>query len=160
MAVTLKRVPDGDDIWGRKRISVYDVTLDTSYPAGGYSIDARDVGLRNIYGANVVGGNLAGGRVLPHINVNAAAGDLKSSVKFSLFFPTGGATASPTSLADPVATVANATIPSGAVAVTSTAANGAIVTVPDAVFTPGQGKEVGAAADVSTLTYRVIFIGD
>jgi len=69
-----------------------------------------------------------------------------------------------------VAGTATGTIPADSTPVTSTAANGAIVSVPAAGLTAsmaaggalvaGIGKEVANATDVSTITVRVIFIGE
>jgi hypothetical protein len=147
MAITITRVPDAVGVpLAHLRTSIVDVTLDTSYVAGGYAINARDVGLGTLLGGLILGGNAAGGRVLPWLDHANAAGEEKTSVKLMLYFPSGGGAASPTSLTDPAIT-------SGAVAVTSAAANGA------ADLTPGQGKEVGATANVSSLRYRILFFG-
>lgn len=61
MALTIQRVPDGEDAWGRFRVKVVDLILDTSYPAGGYVVNASDVGMKMVYGAQDVGGNAASG---------------------------------------------------------------------------------------------------
>lgn len=47
MATTAKVFRNGAGL-GNKRISVYDVTMDSSYPTGGESITASDLGLRRV----------------------------------------------------------------------------------------------------------------
>lgn len=46
MALTLSKV----DAWvsGNKKVRVYDITFDSSYPAGGEPLTASDVGLKKI----------------------------------------------------------------------------------------------------------------
>jgi hypothetical protein len=180
MSVTLTRVPDGEDVWGRTRVTMFDVALDTSYPlTGGYVINAQDVGLKAFKGVDIVGSNKAGGAVLPIFDLTSltSPGQLPTSLALRLFLPSGGATA-PATLTAPVGGTAGAitvagtatgTIPAGGTTVTSTAANGAIVSVPGTGLTASQatggavvagiGKEVGNTTDVSTLIYRVRFLG-
>lgn len=179
MSVTLTRVPDGEDIWGRTRVTLFDVALDTSYPlTNGYVINAQDVGLKGFKAAKVVGSNKAGGAVLPVLDLASISspGQLPTSLAFRLFLPTGGGTA-PATLTAPVggsagaitiAGTATGTIPAGGTAVTSTSASPA-VSVPAAgltasqatggAFVAGIGKEVGNTTDVSSLIYRVQFFG-
>lgn len=57
MAITKTLVPDSADVWGKTRVETYDVTLDTSYPTGGYSIPASALGWSEIRGALVLGGS-------------------------------------------------------------------------------------------------------
>lgn len=57
MAITIRHVPDGEDVWGRMRVRFTDVALDTSYPTGGYPIAASDVGMKMIYSVKIVGQN-------------------------------------------------------------------------------------------------------
>jgi hypothetical protein len=61
VALTFTKVADAYDVWGKTRASVYDVTLDASYPANGYAITPANVGLRTIEGVMFVGSNLAAG---------------------------------------------------------------------------------------------------
>lgn len=61
MAITLTEVAGAEGISGKVRERYYDVTLDTSYPTGGYAISARSVGLTTIFGARVIGSALVAG---------------------------------------------------------------------------------------------------
>lgn len=54
MALTLTRVADGYNVVGKLREAIYDVALDASYPAGGYVINAGDVGLKYLYGVRTL----------------------------------------------------------------------------------------------------------
>ncbi len=185
MALTITKVRDSFDIWGKSQTAVFDITLDTSYPlTNGYPIAAGDVGLRSIVSARVEGSNKAGGAVLPVLDFGAigtSPGLANTSVILRLFHPSGGATA-PATLTAPVAGgaaggaitiggTATATPAGGATPVTSTGAQPAIpvdltnVTATPAAgaaaaLTAGIGKEVGNTTNVSALTYRVRFIGN
>ena len=48
MALTLSPVSGASTVWGNKRVRVYDVTFDSSYPTGGESLTASDVKLKKI----------------------------------------------------------------------------------------------------------------
>lgn len=48
MAITKTLVPDSRDAWGKHNTESYDITLDTSYPTGGYSIPASSLGWSEI----------------------------------------------------------------------------------------------------------------
>ena len=179
MSLTLTKVRDSEDVWGKTRTVVYDIQFDSSYPlSAGYTLNAQDVGLKNFFDGSVVGGNKAAGAVAPHLEFSL--GLPISSAVLRLFLPSGGATA-PATLTAPVAGggagtivvsgTATGTIPAGATAVTSTSASPA-VSVPatglTAAFTPGAGgaitagigKEVGNTTDVSSITVRVRFFGN
>jgi hypothetical protein len=154
MAVTLTGVqgPQGPFLsLGNIQGRVYDVALDTSYPSGGYAITPSSLALTNILGIKVIGGNPAAAVLKYHWDT--------TNGKLICLYPTGGGNASPAALSDPSGTVANATIPAGATAVTSTAANGAIVTVPNPTLTPGRAKEVAAGTDLSSITVRLLAFG-
>ena len=138
MALTLAKVDGSEDVWGKHRRVVYDVTLDSSYPAGGEAITAAEVGLRVIEGARFIGFNAAASLML-------LAWD-PTNGKVIVNYPTGGATAAPAALADPISTTGAST----ASAVDATQPN----------ITPGRGKEVLATTDLSTLVTRMEFIGD
>lgn len=65
MAITFTKSKFGPDVWGRRRLVPCDLTFDTSYPAGGYSITPSQLGGgggRDIEGASYVGGNAASRR--------------------------------------------------------------------------------------------------
>lgn len=55
MALTFRQVNNAVGTPGTFRETVYDVTLDNSYPTGGEAISAKDVGLSSIYGMEVIG---------------------------------------------------------------------------------------------------------
>lgn len=180
MALTFTPVRNAEDIWGRTKTTVFDITGDTSYPlTNGYVINAQDVGLKYIFGAQIQGGNKASGAVLAMLDLGTTPGGVpNTSAAFRLFLPTGGATA-PATLTAPVAAagagtivVTNGaiTIEAGATPVTSIAANGlgiatqatstaAFTGTTGGALTAGIGKEVGNTTNVSTLTYRVRFFG-
>ena len=177
MAITITRVPDGFDVWGKTKVTWKDITLDTSYPSStGYVINAADIGFKEIFGAQVVGGNQASGKLSFVFDFNATAGDAPMLARLRAFFPTGGAGTSPTTLAAPipsggaitVAGTATGSVAAGGTTVTSTAANGAIVSVPATGLTatqaagsgvPGVAKEVANTGDLSTIVIRVRFEG-
>ena len=56
MALTIAKVTGADHVEGNKRVKVRTITLDSSYPTGGYSLVPADVGLRRI---ETVQGSLA-----------------------------------------------------------------------------------------------------
>ena len=182
MSLTLSRVPDGEDIWGRTRTTLFDVACDTSYPlTNGYTINAADVGLKFFKSARVEGANKAAGAILPMLDFGtfvAGSAALPSAVALRLFNPTGGATA-PSTLTAPVVAVtegavtiggtATGTIPSGGTTVTSTSASPAVsvpatgltgtIAAGSGTLTGGIAKEVANATNVSTLSFRIRFFG-
>lgn len=86
MAATLVRVPDGDNVAGRKYFKLYDLKLDASYPnATGYVINAADVGLKWIQQVDVVGANRSGGAYTVICDLANTAGDNVKSVAIRLF---------------------------------------------------------------------------
>jgi len=155
--------------------AILDWTGSASYPSGGYTIDPKPlIGARTILGVKKIGGNAAAAAYNIHWDtVNS---------KMMIIYPTGGAAAAPAALADPAQgamTIANhsnhaadqiGTIPSGATPVTSTAADGAIITISAADAhsahsvssagsgVPGRGKELLATTDASSLQFRLEFI--
>lgn len=151
MSLSIRRIPDGEDIWGRFKVVFKDLVLDNSYPANGYVINASDVGLKLLYEGVEVGGNAASGGLLFTLDATSGLGTAtidgvpNTALKLRAFFPTGGATAAPSSLAAPKVT-------SGASSATAVNA-----TTPD--ITPGVAKEVATGADLSTVTIRVRFVG-
>ncbi len=67
MAITITAVTGASGVAGNKRTRVYDVTLDNSYPTGGYSITPAQVGLKKIEFVDAGGGakNSAGTSLVP-----------------------------------------------------------------------------------------------
>lgn len=128
---------------GNLRAAFFDVTFDSSYPTGGELFDHTTIAgryFKAIAGVQMVGGNAAAAAYLHQWN--------STTRKLQIFYPTGGS-ATPAALADPTTTV-----PSGAVTVTSAAAQ------PDLVETAGRGKELANATDASTLSIRVLVFGN
>ncbi len=149
MSLTITRVPDGEDLWGRRRVTMYDLTLDDDYVAAtGYPIAAQDVGFKSLYGALVIAANQAAGKLLFVFDKNNDAGEVSSTLRLRAFFPTGGAATAPTALNAPVGITA-----AGAVAVTGDADDAAVV------VTPGVAKEVAESANLATIKLRVVFFG-
>ncbi len=125
-----------DQVPGAYRTVVASVTGDSSYPAGGYLLTPALFGLNsfaqqrgNIFFPVVLSGDMVSAQVKCDVD---ATGHLR------VFYPSGGGAASPAALSAPAIT-------SGSTAVTSAAANGT------ADLTPGQGKEVAAGTNLSTL---------
>lgn len=59
MAFTIARVPDGINVVGRDRQITVDITITGTYTAGGYTIAARDVGLKFFKAVKVAGGDVS-----------------------------------------------------------------------------------------------------
>lgn len=141
---------------GNLRAVFADVTLDTSYPTGGYSLTPQALGFGNFIGLLIAAPN--SGLLFEYLH---ATNLLKA------WYPTGGAS-SPGSLAAPAvaaptATLANAVVPAGATAVTSSAAQPTLTITQPTISTPaltgGQGREVANATNLSTVTTRVFALG-
>lgn len=115
------------------RIGVLDLLCDNSYPTGGYPVTAADFGLNDVI---VVIPQGAGGLLFEYDYANK---------KLLVKYPTGGATASPAALAAPT--------------VTSGASSATAVNATTPALTPGQGKEVANATDLSSITVRLVALG-
>ena len=58
MAISAVHVQGTRNAEGRYWSTIVDITLDSSYPTGGYSIQPKDVGMGlTIFGMEVIGGN-------------------------------------------------------------------------------------------------------
>lgn len=130
MAVTKKQRVHN---YSYSRIGILDVVLDNSYTTGGYAITPADFGLNDII---VVIPQGVGGLLFEYDYANQ---------KLLAKYPTGGATASPAALAAPT--------------VTTGASTASAVNATTPALTPGQGKEVANATDLSTLTVRLVALG-
>lgn len=89
MAFTLTRVNDSIlDVRGKGRESTYDVKVTGSYTAGGYTINASDVGLKFFKGISVVGGDVSQLTYFPFFDYGtgytAGQGVLPTTVKLRL----------------------------------------------------------------------------
>ena len=114
-----------------------DYTTNGYQPAGGW---AKFCGFRTMLGVEKIGG--APGWAVLNVHYDSV------NDKLMVIYPSGGGAASPAALADPAITA-------GAVAVTSNAANGAND------LTPGRGKEVANATDLSGLgVLRLLVYGN
>ncbi len=157
-----------------EKFVIVKLTLDNNYPAGGYALTpalfglvafaAMRTGVSGLIFPSVLSGYGAGGFAL-EFDVDLITGNLRA------YYPTGGATASPAALTDPVGgvpgvgTLAVTTTPAaGATAMTSTAAQPAMAGVISGALagpalTPGRGKEVAAATDLSTFSVVMLAVG-
>ena len=134
MAVaTITRVPNSENVYGKHRSIMVDVVGPSTYAANGIPIAATYLGGKVILAATVNAINAPASRLLAYYD--PVVGALRVS------YPTGGATASPGALADPISTSGAAT----ASAVDAVTPN----------ITPGRGKEVAANTDLSTCSWRV-----
>lgn len=133
MALTFTIVKGSEWTAGRVRGAYYDGVFTGTYPTGGETIEARAFGLLSVLGIEVQAGNAASAGLLYRFDPAAS--------KLLIFYPSGGGTAAGTTLADPAITA-------GAVAVTSTAANGA------ADLTAGRGRELTNATVLTSVTIR------
>lgn len=91
MAITLTRVPDGDDNWGRHRVVTRDFTALSAdaYPAGGVVINASDLGLKFITGVDIAGGSVSMGTNFPVFDIGTVPGGLPTSFKLRYFTASG-----------------------------------------------------------------------
>lgn len=154
MAVTLAIVKDyGNVSWGNLRASLYTVTLDNSYPTGGYAITAAQVALRVLYGIKALGGNTATAGYTPAWNTQTA--------KFQMFTQLGsganllvqnGTPGSNEALSLSSNNSGNAVLVGGSNITANVSVSGALPAVPL--------SEVANAVDLHTLAFTVLFIGD
>lgn len=116
---------------------VADVQFDNSYPTGGESLTKDSFSLNNI---DFVLPSTAAGYMFEYDHTNSKLKALTPRAAIS-------------------GTLA-ATVNTGATAVTSTAANGAIITLTGTpAVAAGAGAEVANATDLSAVTVRVIAVG-
>jgi len=133
MALTIKNKEY--TVFGNKRVMFFEVDFDSSYPTGGEELKPATLGLRRFDFVDVPS---KGGYVFEFDYTNN---------KIKVLYPQGG---EQVGNAD-----GGASIDSGSTTVTSSAANGAIVTV-DA----GKAREVANTTDLSGLTgVKVMVIG-
>jgi hypothetical protein len=64
MALTLSEIGGTRLNSGQLRGAVYDITFDASYPTGGETLNAEDVGLDVVLAAQQVGGHLTSGAAM------------------------------------------------------------------------------------------------
>lgn len=118
---------------GDLRYVAADCQFDNSYGTGGESLTASDLGYPGGTIQLLLNGE-PGGLLIDYDYTNS---------KLLVRYPTGGATAAPTSV-------------SAVPAVTSGASTASAVNATTPALTPGVGKEVGNTTDLSTITVRVL----
>lgn len=133
MALTV--TPVKYTVFGDCFVCFADVTFDSSYATGGESLVSTDFGFSNALTPRLVVTTPASGLLFEYDYTNQ---------KLKAHYPTGGATAAPTTVASPQVTTGG---------VSATAVN---ATTP--AITPGTSKEVGNTANLSTVTTRVMAI--
>lgn len=74
MAISIQKVPDGEDVWGKLRVRFVDVTLDTSYPAAGYLVNASDLGMKMVYSVDIAGQDTVSEQWIYDFNINVPIG--------------------------------------------------------------------------------------
>ena len=66
--LVLTAVRNREDVWGRTRTNLFDVTFSDSYVTGGYTLTPHRVGLSTLQGVALEGGNTASLTYLPYFN--------------------------------------------------------------------------------------------
>lgn len=96
MAVSYKRVRDSIDVWGRTRVEFKDFIAPsgTTYPSGGFVINAATFGLKIFRGIAIVGGDVSQGTYFGVFDFgtsfpSAGAQVLPATVKLRLFTASG-----------------------------------------------------------------------
>lgn len=151
MALTVKVIFTVAGFPASEKLVIARFDLDNSYPAQGYPITPEMFGLAAFAGHPTGVSAIIRPFVLSHgfpllMDVDLNAGQLR------VYYPTGGATAAPGAVADPVASGA---VPAGAVAVTSTSAQ---PTIPSAL-TPGRAKEIAVGTNLSGFSAILLAVG-
>lgn len=97
MANTITRVQDSIDYWGKSLVVPVDYTFDgtVAYVNGtGFTLNAKDIGMRFFRALEIVGGSLVAGTYLVKFLTNTAdaataSGNLPTSVNVRLFSAVG-----------------------------------------------------------------------
>lgn len=119
-------------------IKKFSVLLDNSYPSGGYLPTLANLGLTQTIDTVIFGMAVATAFALL-VQWDDATG------KIRVFYPTGGATTAPSTVAAPLSTTGGST------------ASAVNATTP--AITPGAAKEVPTGADLSAYTVFGVAIG-
>ena len=137
MAMQIVEANDGQDVFGRHRVGVFDLTFPNPFVAGGIAVTAVEFGMNRLDGMYFIGGNPASAVLLPGYDT--------TNLKVMLSYPTGGVSVPATvdGAIDPI-------IDAGAVPVLGDDATG--------TFQAGRGVEVDAV-DMSGITVRAVVIG-
>lgn len=80
MSFTLTKVRDGDCVQGNNKIVFFDVQISGTYSAGGYTINAGDIGLKSFKGIYITGGDVSQLTYYPFFDFGAAGGGLEWNV--------------------------------------------------------------------------------
>jgi len=90
MAVTYTRVPDGNDVWGRTKVQLLDITITGTYTAGGYTLSATQFQLKFFKSADIAGGDVSMGTYFPVFDFGTSpAGKEPATVKLRFFTASG-----------------------------------------------------------------------
>ena len=94
MAFTRTRVTDSvTDAYGKSTVQYWDFDITSTYTAGGYTINAKDIGMKFFRGVTVVGGDVSLGTYFPVVDFGsvytAAAGMLPTTLKLRFFTASG-----------------------------------------------------------------------
>ena len=130
-------------VFGNMRIGVYTILFDSSYPIGGEALTAGALGMNEILFMDIHPNNLVSSEYLyGYVYSTGSTGLL------TIHYPTGGT--APAAVADPAFVTT-----SGATTVTGSAATLAAINE-----VAGRGEELADTTDASTLTIRVLVIGN
>jgi hypothetical protein len=176
MALTITKFGDqGFDAWGATDVGLFNITGDTSYPAGGYAVTASNFGFRLLAGLDPIGNNTAGFGYAPFYNTTTsklqvvATSTGTAGTPLTLGAATGTSTLSACTAANLVTITAPNTLVAGQFVIFQGAANGNIakangqlVEITSATasafsFTwAGIGGAVSSSADTGCLAYPVV----
>lgn len=135
MSLTITR--KGGFKLGNGYANAFDITFDSSYPTGGEPLSAAQLGLTNV---SLVLAETASGYLFQYDYTNA---------KLKAFYPRAAVTG----------TLA-ATVDTGETPVTSSAANGAVISLTgNPAVAAGAGAEVTNATNLSAVTTRILAFG-
>lgn len=69
-ALTFQAVQNREDVWGRTRTNVFDVTLSAGYPVGGYTLSPAILGLKVVHAVILCGSTDVFARsLIPYLNI-------------------------------------------------------------------------------------------
>lgn len=90
MAFTITKIPDVTDYFGKAKVEIKDFKITGTYTAGGYTVNAVDVGFKYFKAVDVAGGDVSQGTYFPLIDFGTnPAGNQPTSFKLRFFTATG-----------------------------------------------------------------------
>lgn len=91
MAITVTKVNDGFDAWGREYVRTFDfhAASGDTYPSGGVVIKAQDVGLKFLRGVVMAGGDVNLGTDFPVVDLGTYPWGLPSQFALRFFSAEG-----------------------------------------------------------------------